>query len=101
MQKTVELRFTSIPLALYGVTWRYNILQKDDMDFQKKIPSPWAYHYYNMIQIIRNNKYPWVQQYPLGTTMRPHLAVELTNEQIFWVRLKHFYLSFTIIYGEN
>ena len=37
--------------------------------------------------------------------MRSRLAVELTDEQIFWVGLKHFYShfrsGFTIIYGEN
>ena len=44
-------------------------------------------------------------KYPLGTMMRPHLAVELTNERIIWAGLKHFYRDFwsgfTIIYGKN
>ena len=31
------------------------------------------------------------QLYPIGTTMRPCLAVELTDEQIFWAGLKHFH----------
>ena len=37
--------------------------------------------------------------------MRPHLAVELTDEQIFWAVLKHFncdfWSGFTMIYGER
>ena len=38
--------------------------------------------------LCRENKYP------VGTTMRPRLAVELTDEQIFWAGLKHFYSHF-------
>ena len=34
------------------------------------------------------------QLYPIGTTMRPCLAVELTDEQIFWAGLKHFHCDF-------
>ena len=34
------------------------------------------------------------KQVPLGTMMRPRLAIELTDEQIFWAGLKHFYCDF-------
>ena len=48
---------------------------------------------------------PYLNKYPLGTTMRPRLAIELTDEQIFWAGLKNFHSDFlsdfTIIYGEN
>ena len=33
-------------------------------------------------------------KYPVGTTMRPRLAVELTAEQIFWAGLKHLHSDF-------
>ena len=36
-------------------------------------------------------------KYPVGTTMRPRLAVELTDEQIFWAGLKHFILTFEVV----
>ena len=49
-----------------------------------------------MIYIFYQNYYPY-NTYPLGTTMRPHLAVELTYEQIIWEGLKHFYCGFTRI----
>ena len=29
-------------------------------------------------------------KYRLGTTMRPRLAIELTDKQVFWAGLKHF-----------
>ena len=50
-----------------------------------------------LLHKIQKNKYP------LGTTMRPHLELKLTDKQIFWAGLNHFYFhfrsSFTIIYG--
>ena len=42
--------------------------------------------------------------YPLGTTMHPRLALELTDEHIFWAGLKHhcdFRSGFKMIYGEK
>ena len=33
-------------------------------------------------------------KYPLGTTMRPRLAVKLTDEHIFWAGLNHFRCDF-------
>ena len=45
----------------------------------------------------------WINMYLLATMMRPRLAVELTDEQIIWAGLKHFFshfrCGFTIIYG--
>jgi len=35
-----------------------------------------------------------INKYPLSTTMRPHLAVKLTDGHIFWAGLKHFYSQF-------
>ena len=44
-------------------------------------------------------------KYPVGAMMRPHLAVELTDEHTFWAGLKHFHChfcsGFTMIYGEK
>ena len=35
-------------------------------------------------------------KYPLGTTMRPRLAVVLTDKQILWAFLKHF-VTFEVV----
>ena len=40
------------------------------------------------------NNHVKMNKYPLGTTMRPHLAVKLTDGHIFWAGLKHFYSHF-------
>ena len=42
-------------------------------------------------------------KYPLGTTMRPRLAVKLTDEHIFWAGLNHFRCDFwsDLCYGEK
>ena len=51
------------------------------------------------------SSYDKINKYPLGTTMHPCLAAELTDGQICWAGLKHIYShfrsGFTIIYGEN
>ena len=35
-----------------------------------------------------------LNKYPQDTMMYPHLAAELTNKQIIWAGLKHFYCNF-------
>ena len=41
------------------------------------------------------NKYPVGTT--VGTTMRPHLAVKLTDEQILWVRFKTVIATFEVV----
>ena len=52
--------------------------------------------YKNIFPLILINKFSLstLNKYPVGTTMRPRLAVELTDEYIFWGGLKHFHCDF-------
>ena len=60
-------------------------IAKNWIGFLQKCPEE-----YNAFSEMEGNKYP------LGTTIGPRLAVELTNEQTFWVSFKRILTILTI-----